>query len=62
MIGIIGNLFDHLATLKCIFLYSILSLWFWMNGGYQWFIVVIGGSTLIEDLSLEEKNHPMTTR
>jgi hypothetical protein len=37
------------------FFYSILSLWFWMNGGYQWFIVVIGGSTLIEDLSLEKK-------
>jgi hypothetical protein len=45
MIGIIGNLFDHLATLNCIFFYCILSLWFWMNGGYQWFIVVIGGST-----------------
>jgi hypothetical protein len=26
-----------------------------MNGGYQWFIVVIGGSTWIEDLSLEKK-------
>jgi type III secretory pathway component EscT len=45
MIGIIGNLFDHLATLKCIIFSCILSLWFWMNGGYQWFIDVINGST-----------------